>query len=125
MTQFHQRKLPAFSTLLCGRTPPDNVGFESEKLWVWYNNTDKDWWSVGETAHMHTVADECFIVLRGTLIVQVGEERFEVGEREFCCFPAGTYHAIVDIRPPVEMFAIKSPSVQDKVYQEPQNKDRA
>ena len=69
MTQFHQRKLPGFSTLLCGRTPPDDVGFESDKLWVWYNNTDKGWGSVGETPHKHTVADECFIVLRGTLIV--------------------------------------------------------
>jgi len=125
MPQFHQRKLPDFSTLLCGRTPPNGVGFESEKLWVWYNNTDKDWWSVGETPHMHTVADECFIVLRGTLVVEVSGERFEVGEREFCCFPAGTYHAIVDIRPPVEMFAIKSPSVKDKVYQESQTKDCA
>ena len=125
MARFHQRKLPEFSTLLCGRMPPDAIGFESEKLWVWYNNTDKDWWSVGEAPHMHTVADECFIVLRGTLIVEVDGERFEVGEREFCCFPAGMYHAIVDIRPPIEMLAIKSPSVKDKVYQEPQTNDHA
>lgn len=121
MAQFHKRKLPDFSTLLCGRTPPDNIGFESEKLWIWYNNTDKNWWSVGETPHMHAVADECFIVLRGTLIVEVDGERFEVEEREFCCFPAGMYHAIVGIRPPVEMFAIKSPFVKDKVYQKTQN----
>jgi mannose-6-phosphate isomerase-like protein (cupin superfamily) len=120
MSQFHLRKLPDFSTLICGRTPPDEVGFESEKLWVWYINTEQNWASVGETSHMHTLADECFLVLSGTLIVEVAGGRFEVGPREFCCFPAGVYHAIVDICPPVEMFAIKSPSVKDKVYQEPQ-----
>ena len=124
MAQVHKQILPDFSTLLCGRTPPDEIGFQSEKLWVWYTNTDKSWWSVGETPHMHTLADECFIVLRGVLVVEANGERFEVGEREFCCFPAGTYHAIVDIRPPVEMLAIKSPSANDKVYQELPNGDQ-
>jgi mannose-6-phosphate isomerase-like protein (cupin superfamily) len=115
MTRFHQRKLPDFSTLLSGRTPPDDVGFQSERLWVWYHNTDEGW--VEPVPHMHQSSDECFIVLRGSLIVEVEGERYTVGPREFCCFPVGVYHRIVEVHPPLESLILRSPLVTDKVYQ--------
>lgn len=43
MARFHHRKLPDFSTLLSGRMPPDDVGFRSERLWIWYHNTNEGW----------------------------------------------------------------------------------
>lgn len=117
MPHFHHRKLPNFSTLLSGRVPKDDNGFPSEKLQIWYNNTDASWVGDGETPHKHTEGDECFIVLKGVLVVDVEGERFEVGPREFCCFPRGVFHAVVEVRSPVETLMIRAPSVDDKIYQ--------
>lgn len=121
MASFHHRPLPDFSTLLSGHTPPDEVGFQSAALQIWYNNTDESWVGAGETPHYHTDSDECFIVLRGSLVVEVEGRRFTVGPREFCCFPRGVYHAIIAVEPPVETLMIRAPSIDDKVYQKPTN----
>jgi mannose-6-phosphate isomerase-like protein (cupin superfamily) len=118
MTKFHLQKLPDHSTLLSGRAPRDATGFQSQQLQIWYNNTDKNWVGDGETPHLHTLSDECFIVLSGSLVVEVEGERFTVGPREFCCFPTGVYHAVLEVHPPVETLMIRAPSVEDKVYQE-------
>jgi mannose-6-phosphate isomerase-like protein (cupin superfamily) len=118
MTKFHLQKLPDHSTLLSGRAPRDETGFQSQQLQIWYNNTDTNWVGSGEVSHLHTLSDECFIVLSGSLVVEVEGERFTVGPREFCCFPAGQYHAVLEVHPPVETFMIRAPSVEDKVYRE-------
>jgi mannose-6-phosphate isomerase-like protein (cupin superfamily) len=115
LTAFHRRRLPDFSTLLSGHTPPNEVGFRSARLQIWYNNTTDGW--ADPTPHLHRESDECFVVLRGTLIVEVEGERFAIGPREFCCFPAGVWHAVVEVRPPVESLMIRAPSIDDKVYQ--------
>jgi len=117
MTRFHHHNLPDHSTLLSGHTPRDDFGFQSEQLQIWYNNANKSWLREREQPHMHTASDECFIVLQGTLVVEVEGKRFSVGPREFCCFPRGTFHAIVEIRTPIESFMIRAPSTNDKVYQ--------
>ncbi|MFO7680107.1 MAG: cupin domain-containing protein [Chloroflexota bacterium] len=118
MTQIHHRPLPDYSTLLCGRLPPDDVGFQSDQLQIWYNHTDESWVGEGERPHKHLHSDECFIVLQGSLVVEVSSRRLTIGPREFCCFPAGGYHAIIDVHPPVETLMIRAPSVADKVYQD-------
>jgi mannose-6-phosphate isomerase-like protein (cupin superfamily) len=102
--------------LLSGRAPRDAIGFQSEQLQIWYNHTDQNWVGDGETPHAHTQSDECFIVLQGELVIEVEDERFTVGPREFCCFPHGQYHAIIAVHPPVETLMIRAPSVDDKVY---------
>lgn len=116
MPNYHHRPLPEYSTLLSGHTPRDAIGFRSERLQIWYNNTGRNWVGAGEAPHLHTDSDECFIVLRGELVVDVEGERFVVGPREFCCFPRGVYHAIVEVRPPAETLMIRAPSIGDKVY---------
>ncbi len=116
MANFHQRPLPLYSTLLVGRAPRDEVGFQSGQLQIWYNHTTKAWKDSG--LHKHLESDECFIVLQGQLVVEVEGERFTVGPREFCCFPQGVYHAVIEVRPPVESLMIRAPSVEDKVYRE-------
>jgi len=115
---FHHRKLPDYSTLLCGPTPPDAVGFPSSQLQIWYNNTGESWVGNGERPHKHLYSDECFIVLEGSLVVEVDGRRFTIGPHEFCCFPAGQYHAVVAVHPPVETLMIRAPAVNDKVYLE-------
>lgn len=116
--RFHRRQLPAFSTLLSGQAPPNDIGFQSSNLQIWYNNTKESWVGEGERPHKHLLSDECFIVMRGALVVEVEGKRFTIGPREFCCFPAGLYHAIVAVQPPVETLMIRAPSVADKVYEE-------
>jgi mannose-6-phosphate isomerase-like protein (cupin superfamily) len=117
MSRFHHRKLPDYSTLLAGHTPPNDVGFQSDRLQIWYNNSNAYW--ADKAPHAHQESDECFIVLRGSLLVEVEGERLVVGPREFCCFPRGVYHSIIEVRPPYETLMIRAPSVDDKVYQDP------
>lgn len=97
-----------------GRVPPDEVGFRSEKLQVWYDNTHTPWRD--ESLHMHEEGDACFIVLKGRLEVQVEDEHFIISEREFCCFPVGVYHAVTKVHTPAETLMIRAPTVDDKVY---------
>lgn len=117
MTRFHHRKLPDHSALLSGREPPDAIGFRSNRLQIWYNNTTQAWQD--PQPHAHLESDECFIVLQGALIVDVEGRRVTIGPGEFCCFPAGVYHAVVEVHTPVESLMIRAPSRADKVYSEP------
>ena len=39
--------------------------------------------------HYHKESDECFIVTKGSLIVEVEGEQVVVNSREYCCFPKG------------------------------------
>ncbi|MBV8658769.1 MAG: cupin domain-containing protein [Burkholderiales bacterium] len=117
MPSFHHQKLPDHSALLSGRTPPDEIGFQSEQLQIWYNNTSESWVGDGEVPHMHMSSDECFIVLKGAIEVEVEGRRVIIQEREFCCFPAGVYHAVKRVFSPVETLMLRAPSVDDKVYQ--------
>ena len=63
-------RLPDRSTLLAGRRPPDETGFTSERLQIWYNKEETSWIDAGEPPHKDARSDECFIVLRGALVVQ-------------------------------------------------------
>jgi mannose-6-phosphate isomerase-like protein (cupin superfamily) len=114
MGGLHKRKLPEHSTLLSGPVPRDWVGFRSERLQIWYNHTDEAWRD--PAPHAHAESDECFIVLRGTLVIEVEGERETIGPGEFCCFPRGVYHAVVGVRPPVESLMIRAPAGNDKIY---------
>ncbi len=116
MSLFHHRKLPDHSALLSGHTPPDDIGFESRLLQIWYNNTMASWSDLAP--HAHAESDECFIVLRGSLLIEVEGEQHVIGEREFCCFPRGVYHAVISAQTPIETLMIRSPSVADKHYRE-------
>ena len=111
---FHHATLPNYSTLLSGHTPPDEAGFQSAALQIWYNNTHKSW--IDASPHYHEKSDEIFIVLKGILHVEVDGEIHRIGPREYCCFPAGQWHSIVRVEVPVETLMIRSPSVEDKVY---------
>ena len=114
---FHQAALPsaARGEVLSGHAPPDpHLGWRSSAVQVLYNNTDAGW-SDG-APHAHQEADEIFVVLRGQIVVDVEGQQKVVGPREFCCFPKGLFHAIVEVRPPVETIMIRSPSGDDKIY---------
>lgn len=112
--RFHHRALPAHSSLLAGRTPEGwDIAWRSDRLQVLFNNTTTGWSDDG--SHAHGASDEIFIVLEGTVVVDVEGERVEVGPGEFCCFPAGLQHAVVETRPPLRTFMLRAPSIADKV----------
>jgi len=117
MANFHHRRLPSHSTLLSGRVPPDDVGFRSDQLQIWFNNTDQSWVGAGEVPHKHGQSDECFLILEGSIEIQVEGELKRIGAGEFCCFPAGVLHAVVAVNPPIKSLVIRAPSVDDKVYE--------
>ena len=116
MPIFHHRKFPSYSTLLAGRIPPNDIGFKSNQLQIWFNNTNESWVGEGEIPHMHSQSDECFLVLEGCIEILVGGERHVINAGEFCCFPAGVFHAVISVTPPVKSLVIRSPSVEDKIY---------
>lgn len=112
--RFHHACLPEFSTLLSGREPKDDqIGWRSERLQVWFNNTQNEW--VDPAPHAHRASDEIFVVLEGTLIVEVEGRRVSVGPGEFCCFPDGLAHQIVETHGPLRTLMLRSPSIEDKV----------
>ena len=114
MTNFHHRQLPDFSALLAGPTPPNDLAFLSDRLQVNYFNTVEAWADL--RPHAHTESDECFLVLQGSIIVEVEGERVIIGPREFCGFPRGTYHQVVEVRPPVECLIMRNSTNYDKRY---------
>lgn len=109
---FHHGPLPDHSDLLVGREPPSDVGWRSELIQVWFNNTDTPWADDGR--HLHTGSDEVFVVLEGRLTIEVEGERVEVGPGEFCCFRRGVVHAVVAVETPARTLMIRAPSVDDK-----------
>jgi mannose-6-phosphate isomerase-like protein (cupin superfamily) len=111
---FHHRPLPPHSSLLSGQRPEGwDVAWRSDRLQVLYNNTTRGWQDDGR--HAHGESDEIFIVLEGTVVVDVDGERVEVGPGEFCCFPPGLPHAVIETRPPLRTFMLRAPSVDDKL----------
>jgi mannose-6-phosphate isomerase-like protein (cupin superfamily) len=111
--QFHHHPLPNFSTLLSGREPRNHeLAWQSEQLQVWFNNSVAEWTDPGP--HAHSSSDEIFIVLEGTVVVEVGGRRVPVGPDEFCCFPAGLSHQIVETKGPLRTLMLRAPSIDDK-----------
>jgi quercetin dioxygenase-like cupin family protein len=86
-------------------------------LQIWYNQTNQPWRDAAP--HTHQESDECFIVLRGNIVVEVEGWRVTIGPREYCCFARGVVHAVIAVHPPVETLMIRAPSVDDKVYAAP------
>ena len=115
MARFHHRKLPNFSALLAGPTPPNDFAFLSNLLQINYFNTKEAWNDL--LPHAHSQSDECFLVLQGTIVIEVEGECVTIGPREFCGFQRGTYHQVVEVHPPIECFVLKNSSPSyDKTY---------
>jgi Mannose-6-phosphate isomerase len=113
MVKFHHYSLPDSSALLSGYAPPTPIGFQSNRLQICYFNTQKGW--ADPLPHAHQESDECFLVLRGKIIVDVEGECVIIGPREFCCFPRGVFHQVKEVHPPVECLVIRGPSIDDKI----------
>ena len=114
MTKFHHRSIPDFSALLSGSTPPNDLAFLSDRLQINYFHTNDAW--ADPLPHAHERSDECFLVFQGTIIVEVEGERVVIRLREFCGFPHGIYHQVVEVHPPLECLIIRNFMGPDKKY---------
>ncbi len=114
MTLFLHRQLPTYSTLLCGRAPRVEYGFRSERLQIWYNHSENSWKDAGP--HYHTASDEVFIMLKGRIVVEAEGKRHTLNAREYCGFPAGLAHSVLDAHPPFESLMVRAPSIEDKIH---------
>ncbi len=114
VASYIRRRLPNAFTVLAGPEPPDALGFRSDTLQVLWNDSSDRWTDSGQ--HYHAESDEIFIVLKGALEFEVGDERFTLDAGECCIFPAEVPHAVVAVHPPISHLVIRAPAVQDKVY---------
>lgn len=73
---FHHAQLPNESALLAGRMPSNDIAFRSDSLQVWFNETKAGW--EDNRPHFHTSSDEMFVVLDGTVVVEVDGRRVTV-----------------------------------------------
>lgn len=108
MTTF---KLPSFSTLLSGHSPPDDAGLRSDELQMY--NPLEPWQDEG--LHARRASDEC-VIARDKVTVGVEATPYVISAGELCWFPVGVFHAIVEVETPAETLMIRAPSVPDEVY---------
>ena len=121
VAKYHHRPFPDFSALLSGPTPPNDLTFRSDRLQISYFKTQEAW--TDPLPHAHQESDECFLVLQGTIIVEVEGERVVIGPREFCGFPREIYHQVVEVHSPIECLILRnSPPGPDKRYLLPRQK---
>lgn len=114
MRRLMHKALPKFSTLLCGRQPRDDYGFQSGNLQTWHNDTEKRWQD--PAPHYHTDSDEIFIVLQGCIMIQVEGQTHTINAGEYYCFGVGVVHSLIAGEPPVQSLMIRAPSIEDKIY---------
>ena len=61
--------------------------------------------------HHHDDAEQTVLMLKGRMIIQLGDERHEVGEGDVCVVPLGVEHKFetLEDHPDVELFEIFAP----------------
>lgn len=113
MATYLKRALSGDFTVLSGPTPPDDLGFRSDRLQILWNNSDEPWTDSGH--HLHTNSDEAYIVLKGVIHLDIDGDRITVSKGEICFVPARVMHAVVGVETPVQALVVWSPASPDKV----------
>jgi quercetin dioxygenase-like cupin family protein len=73
----------------------------------------------GPPLHIHEHADECFYVVEGRLLVQLGEERHELGAGYFAWLPRQIPHTYANVSDsPVRLLGISVPGGMEEFFAE-------
>ncbi len=97
-----------------GATLPVNDCAYSERLDIGINRTDRAWHD--QAAHIHTLSEEYFIVLKGRIDLEVNGASLPVLPGWMVGVRAGTPHRIAGVETPVENFILRVPGGgRDKV----------
>lgn len=99
--------------LICGSEPTGADCFPSGNVQIIHNHRDRSWRDA--TAHAHGRSDEIYIVLQGTMTIEVEGEPVPVAAGEYLCIGAGTRHRVLGAEVPHRSFIVRGPSVRDKI----------
>jgi mannose-6-phosphate isomerase-like protein (cupin superfamily) len=73
----------------------------------------------GPPLHIHEDTDECFYVVEGHLLIQIGEERHELGPGSFAWLPRQIPHAFANVSAgPVRLLGIAVPGGVEELFAE-------
>lgn len=101
-------------TVVSGPNPPTSDGFRSTRVQVLHWRVDHEFSDPGP--HLHESSDEVYVVLGGSIDVQVGEDRIRVGPDEALVVGAGVAHSLVAVQHPARGLSIRGPSIGDKRF---------
>ncbi|MDA4113303.1 MAG: cupin domain-containing protein [Thaumarchaeota archaeon] len=99
---------------------PEGSSFSSRVIQVNYQKRPtKEGLLKKEKRHSHPEPiEELYLVLRGTLEVEVEKERLTVGERQILCVPPDRCHRVVDLSDDAEFLVFRAPLSTDKTKKE-------
>jgi mannose-6-phosphate isomerase-like protein (cupin superfamily) len=116
MATYLKRALSGDFTVLSGPAPPDDLGFQSDRLQILWNDADEPW--TDSRHHLHTNSDEAYIALNGAIVLEIEDERVTVSTGEVCFVPPGVVHAVVQPERPVQALVIRASASHDKEYRD-------
>lgn len=109
-----KRSIPDHFAVLSGFSPPDELGFQSDSPQILCNSSNTPWHDDG--MHAHGESDGAYLVLEGTITLQIQDEIINIESGEICFVPKGVFHAVTKVTVPYRGFVLRAPSVQDKIY---------
>lgn len=94
---------------------PENSAFSSKAIQVSYQRRPGREILRREETHLHTrPVEEFYLVLNGTLDVEMGAKTFTVRRLQMLCVPPGKYHRMVDFSADSEFLVIRAPVSTEK-----------
>ncbi|GAB3917710.1 hypothetical protein GCM10011575_41640 [Microlunatus endophyticus] len=85
-------------TVVSGPNPPTSDGFRSTRVQVLHWRVDREFSDPGP--HLHESSDEVYVVLEGSIDVQVKNDTILVGPDEALVVGAGVVHSLVAVQHP-------------------------
>jgi len=106
--------MPVGTTLIVSPTAADDVSIhETSHMRVVFNRETR---SLTEPrAHLHTASTEVYLVVAGTLTLEVESERIVLASHQACTIPPGVPHRILESSEGVEAVVIRSPAIADRI----------
>lgn len=99
-------------TIVAGPNPPTPDGFRSTRVRVLHWRVDHDFSDPGP--HLHEASDEVYVVLEGSVDIQVEDATIRVGPDEALVVGAGVVHSLIAVQHPARGLSIRGPSIDDK-----------
>ncbi|XOV85700.1 MAG: cupin domain-containing protein [bacterium] len=99
--------------MLCGAQPNSEHCFGTKDLQIFYNCADESW--SDDSEHYHTESDEIYIVLEGSMNIEVEGKLVSVNAGEYLCIPRKERHQLMSVETPHKSLVVRGPSVQDKI----------
>jgi 8-oxo-dGTP pyrophosphatase MutT (NUDIX family)/mannose-6-phosphate isomerase-like protein (cupin superfamily) len=116
MDSIRRASLDQRLTVIAGREPPTPDGLRSNRVQVLHWRVDAPF--ADATPHLHTSSDEIYVVIAGSIDVEIDGHTHHVLANQSLAVPAGITHALTRVHYPARGLTIRGPAVDDK--QEPQ-----